>query len=464
MSGGAGDLRRVAFVCLCVFLLSGLFVRAAPVFAADVSGDVTEARSGGAEEGFSSETADAVARANSLFQDGNSDAAYHAYLAIIKEDPENSTALWSFARASLRSGRPHQAIWAYDILVRRYPEEKALYGEMAQTYVAIGDRDTADTWLSRDMTMNDGERAAALDKMAAAAARLQIRKQLRVGFMYDSNANQGPGSDWLAIDKWIVTSDSLGNISTGGLYLGGGVNMSYRIKEGEPYYYVGDVAFSARYGFSGRLREAEQEHSQWYRAAVGIRRLTGSDMIDFRVKGEIYDYDFYNTVYSYGAEITYSHRMSKDFQVMTRAGVERREYVRQDERAGTYGYIGEYGRWAIGGGNEFNLGARYIFGRADLNRFSYNALEGQLGFRFKMERFELLPTVRYVRENYDGPATALEGKDRTDTRWIINPALVYPINERVNFEASYSYTDNDSESPFYKYDRHMINLGWVWNF
>ncbi|GHV30996.1 hypothetical protein FACS1894167_12690 [Synergistales bacterium] len=438
--------RAFVFLYLYTFLLSGLFACAAPALADD-----------SAEASLS--------RANSLFLDGRGEEAYYAYLAIIRKDSANSAALWSFARASIRSGRPHQAIWAYDVLLRRYPEEKALYSEMAQAYIAIGDRNTAEGWLKRDETMSDAELTAALDKMIADSARLRIRKQFRVGFLYDSNANQGLGADWLAIDKWIVTSDTLGGIPTAGLYLGGSANMSYQIKEGEPYYFVGDAAFNTSYGFSERLREAEQEHSQWYRAAIGLRWLTASDMIDFRVKGEIYDYDFYNTIYAYGAELTFSRRISRSLSLMTRAGLERREYVRQDERVGSYGYIGEYGRWMIGGGeNELNFGVRYIFGNADYGNYSYNAMEGLLGFRFKTKRFELLPTVRYIRENYGGPATVLETKDRSDNRWIIGLSLVYPINEQLNFETSYSYTDNDSESPFYKYDRHMINLGWVWNF
>jgi hypothetical protein len=106
------------------------------------------------------------------------------------------------------------------------------------------------------------------------------------------------------------------------------------------------------------------------------------------------------------------------------------------------------------------------FGDADFKNYSYDGWEASAWFRFKFpERgLELSPSISYVVENYDGPATILETEDREDRRFRLGLSALRRINDKTSLEASYNYTDNSSNSDVHDYDRHTISLGYVWNF
>jgi hypothetical protein len=242
--------------------------------------------------------------------------------------------------------------------------------------------------------------------------------------------------------------------------------MSYKLSRSGPWQAVGGAAFSLRYGVDGDLREIGQEYSQWWRASAGFRHVTDRNMFDFRLKGELFDYDFNETVYSVGPEFTFVHVVNPKFVLVTSGALDSRDYVRNHPYDGIYGAVGQAARWTFGqAGHEFTVGGRYLFGNADDDNNSYDGWEASAAFRFKLPRgYEISPSVSYVEERYDGPANVLDTSDREDDRLRLGLSVFRRVNEKLGIEASYNYTDNESNSDLHDYDRHAINLGCVWNF
>ncbi|MDR1471966.1 MAG: carbohydrate porin [Synergistaceae bacterium] len=408
-----------------------------------------------------------MARAAELLLAGRAEEAYPIYLALLREDPGSDEVNFGLARASASSSRPYQAIMAYERLIAKYPAEFRLYREIANAYMSIGDSDMATRYLSRDASLAPDDISAWASRAGKAYSRFQSQGKLRFGLMSDSNGNQGPGSDRLALGNFIVTipGDSTEQGGLGG-WIAGDYDAAYRTSRGGPWWVVGDAHFYIRALDSAGLRSLDQDYSQWYRIAGGIRHSAPASLFDLRLKGEVFDYDFYNTVYSLGAELTYTKALSGSFHLVTRAGLERRDYVRNGDYDGTYSFIGQYARFVFGErGHELIVGARGLWADAETARASWDGWEVSTSMRFKLKnRWEISPSLLYAEENYGAPATVLETADRRDRRFRAGLRAAYRINEVWSAEMDYSYTHNESNSSLREYGRHLVTLGLVWSF
>jgi tetratricopeptide (TPR) repeat protein len=416
----------------------------------------------------SADFASDLAFAGELLRNGRAEDAYRAYLVLLSEEPDNDEVNLGLTRAAMAASRPYQAILAYERLIAKYPAENQLYRGIAEVYMSIGDAGSATRYLSRDASLAPDDISAWASRVGAAYSRFQSQGKLRFGFLYDGNGNQGPDSSTLTIGNFrnvVIPGESTAQ-SGFGAWLAGDYDASYRTSRGGPWHIVGDAHFYARLIGSDEMRSLDQDYSQWYRLAGGVRYSTPAALLDLRLKGEIFDYDFYNTVYSIGPEITYSKMLSRTLRLVTRAGIERREYVRDGDHDGIYGYIGQYARFAFGPrDDEFIIGARYLWADAETDRASYDGWEVSASMRFKLKnRWEITPSLSYAEERYDAPATALEWDDRRDKRFRAGLGVLYRINQAWSAELDYSYARNLSNSALYEYDRHLVTLGLIWSF
>ncbi|MDR1133821.1 MAG: tetratricopeptide repeat protein, partial [Synergistaceae bacterium] len=402
-------MTRAKFIEVVFFALCAAFICAASALAADGPP--------GAE------------RAAELLGRGQAEEAYRIYSALLREFPEDGAVNLGLARSAMAANRPHQAIMAYERLIAKYPGELALYREIAAAYMAVGDPETAKRYLARDASLNPDDVSDWAVRMGEAYNRFQFHGKLRAGFLFDGNANQGLDSNRITLGGFAVTMRDAEKIDTFGGYLAGDFDAAYRASRTSPWWVVGDAHFYLRRDGAGGLSDAEMDYSQWYRISGGIRRLTPNSLFDIRLKGEIFDYDFYRTVYAYGPEITYTRAVSRTLHLITRAGVERRDYVRNGDHSGTYGYAGEYARFLFGAAeHEFVIGGRYLFADAERDFASYGAWEASASMRFKLGGgWELSPSVSYAEERYDAPATVLETDDRRDRRFRAGLNALYRI-------------------------------------
>ncbi|GHS97574.1 hypothetical protein AGMMS50276_17870 [Synergistales bacterium] len=401
-------------------------------------------------------------KAEALMERGHTQEAYKLLFRLLREDPGNDEIDLALARAA-SSHHPHQAVMAYERLIVKYPRQAIFRREIASVYMSVNDPKSAERHLRFDHTLDENARVLFLKDLEKRFDPFQRHWTLRAGTFYDSNANQGLDSNSISLGDYFLTLDSAKKIHTGGLYFGGNINTSYKLSS--PWQFVTDGAFYLRYGASDELKDVGQEYSQWWRGALGFRRTGETDMLDFRVKGEVFDYDFHETVYSYGGELTFSHAVDRHMFFITRASIEKRDYVRNHAYDGVYASIGEYLWLSFGNKHEFNIGARLLFADADYDHYDYNGYEASAWFRFRLQNeIEVSPSVSYTKENYDGPATILEYNDREDKRLRLGLSAKKRINENLSLEISYNYTDNNSNSNIHDYNRHVVNLGCAWSF
>jgi tetratricopeptide (TPR) repeat protein len=406
----------------------------------------------------------AVFSAPSAWADGDSEKAseetFAAYMAMLRADPSSDEANLGLARAAMASGRFHHAIMAYERMLAKYPGDDSLWRDLADAYRAAGDEETARWCLARA----DG--AGAAESAGRNAPRFRKTVRLRAGVYYDSNANQGPESDEARIGSIKIRLRDADEVETAGLYLGGRIDATYRLSEAGPWFATAGASANLRYGFDGALRKIDRTFSQWYAAYAGVRRAAGTNIFDFALTGEIFDYDFYDTIYSYGAEAAFVHAARPRLHLITRAGVSDRRYARSPSQNGVYGYAGQYFRFIFGAkGHEFTIGARYVAADAESSAYSYSGPEYSARFNFRVnDRLEISPGIVYAVERYDAPGAFWENHDRRDERLTLSLGLTRRLNETTAAEFAYQYSDLSSDSAFRSYDRHNASLGLVWTF
>ena len=413
----------------------------------------------------------AGAEAASLLEKGQADQAFALFMRLVVEAPEDETLQLGLARAATKAGKWNQAVLAYEMLLEKHPREAGLYSELANVYMLLGDRDSAERSLAMyrslvgTATKEDTDKA--LDMLQTRYSRFQAHGKLRLGMLYDSNANMGPHSNTVDLGNWRVSLDGARRKSSFGGYLGADVDMGWRTAQDSNWWLVGDVqAYLRGYTNSSLHENSRSRESQYGRAAFGVRHLTATTLADLRLKADIFDYETYQNVASIGPEGTFLWAATPKIHLISKGGIDRRVYSRNSERNGAYGWLGQYVKFIFGSDNhEVIAGARYVGGAADFSDYSYNGWEGTLRFLFRLpHNFEFSPFATFTQEFYKGPGTALETDKRQDNRWRIGTSLVYNIDEAWSVETSYQYTTNESVSNLYDYDQHLVTTGIAWRF
>lgn len=413
----------------------------------------------------------AKADAAALMQQGKYASAYEMYMRLLREAPDDDEINLNLARSSMRSGRYNQAVMAYERLTEKYPGEPVLFGELAQAYMALEDRQSAERAMAVMRSLNpnlskaDNDRL--LDSLEKRYEHWQVHGKVRSGLLYDSNATFGPSNTSMDLGVWRITVPDSGKKSTFGAYLGSSVDLGWKAERDTPWWIVGDAQGLVRGNGNPSLDNVHSRTSEWGRAAVGFRHLTPSTMFDLRFKSEVFDYQWYQNVTASGPEATWLWAVTPSWHLITRGTLDSRAYSRDGDRNGAYWTLGQYVRRYFGESNhEIMVGLSYVGGDTpETADYCYTGIEGSARVVLKLPKgFELSPFVSFEKDWYNGPATALETSDRIDQKWRTGAALTWHITDAWSVETSYQYTHNASESPLYRYDQSLVSLGVAWSF
>lgn len=410
------------------------------------------------------------ARAAALLYAGKADEAYAAYRELMLHEPDDDTTLLGLARAASRdSAHWNQSVTAYEMLLDKYPEAAQLHVELAHVHMLVGERAAAEHHLAEARKLDGGEMADALDLDALQRRydTLQIHGKLRAGLLYDSNVNMGPESDSLTLGNWRVNIPGAENKGSFGAYFGADLDFGWRPWRDAGWWLVGDLkGFWRGYENADLHTPLHASESQWGRAALGLRHVGGKTLLDVRFKTEIFDYEFLQSVLAMGPELHFVYSATDWLNLTTAAGWDSRIYSDSPTRNGGYAWAGEYLTFFFGESrHELTIGARALWGRANLDRLSYEGFEASARLNFKLPyRVEISPFASLAQEFYHGPATALEIDNRWDSRWRVGVSAHWHFTERWSLEATYMYSDNWSSSPLYDYDQHLVSMGVAWEF
>ncbi|MDR0466547.1 MAG: surface lipoprotein assembly modifier [Deltaproteobacteria bacterium] len=409
------------------------------------------------------------AEAATLLEKGEADKAYAFYIHLTRLAPEDDAVNLGLAHAATRVKRWNQAVMAYEILLERHPREAGLYGELAHVYMLLGDREAAERCLAVMRSLDGTSRQdtdKALDVLESRYSASQIHGKIRAGIQYDSNANLGPDSNDLSLGNWQVRVDDAKAKSSFGAYLGADLDMGYRAYRDSPWWLVGDVRGFYRGHENDAMSRTHSREAHWGRAAVGVRRLESSTLAEVRLKGEVFDYEFYQNVSAWGPEGTFLWAALPSFHLIFKGNIEKRDYSRDHRRNGVHASLGAYGRVFFGADkHELLVGGRRIDADAKEKSYRHDGWEGMVRLLFKLPYgFEIAPFASFTREFYKGPATILESENRWDERLRVGLGLTYNINESWALEVGCQYTKNHSNSDLYKYEQYAVNTGIAWSF
>ncbi|MDR3038730.1 MAG: surface lipoprotein assembly modifier, partial [Candidatus Adiutrix sp.] len=290
--------------------------------------------------------------------------------------------------------------------------------------------------------------------------------RFRLGFNYDSNANQGPASEDMQLGSWRVTVPGAKSIPTAAAYFGANFDL-LRPLDQSPWALVGDLGLNLRVSENSDLDASRTREWQALRLAGGLRRIGPRDLLDLRLKAEIFDYEFTNSVLAAGPELAWLHAFTPSLQLVSNLGLEQRAYKRDSGRNGLYGQAGETLRFFFGGQgrHNFSLGGGFLWGEPSEKNYQYTGWTAPARLSLGLtDRLNLSPHVSYTRESYRGPATALETEDRRDDRVRAGLDTSFRLTESLSLEVNYAYTNSDSNSPLYSYDQHLVGLGLAWGF
>lgn len=409
------------------------------------------------------------AEAKTLFNKGEYEKAYHLYMRLLREEPDNDEINYNLALSARQTKRYSQALMAFERLVDRYPANTNLRRYLADIYLRLGDRDAARRELAvarqYDPRLTEKSMTRMLDRMESAQTRFQAHGRISGGVMYDSNTNQGPASELMSLgifDNVLVRGVKA--VDSWGSYLNGMLDLGWRLYEDSPWWLVSDLAFYKRWNGNHDL-DANNEFA-WGRASLGLRHVSSRTLSEVRFKGEMADQRLDQRVGVLGPEAAFIWAVLPNLQLISRAALEKRTYSQDIGRNGTYWWAGQYLRILLGNsGHEMTLGLRAIGASVDYKDYDYNGLETSLRLRVKLtDKCRLMPFASVRRENYNAPATALERDDRRDLTRRTGIFVIYDLTSHLQVEAGAQYVENQSSSPLYRYTQHVFNMGLAWTF
>ena len=395
-----------------------------------------------------------LAQAAGLMDQGRAEEASAIYAILLARYPDNDDLALARARSALAAGYAAEALPIYDRLAAKYPDKPELILEAGRAHLAMDNQDEA---------VRLGRQALEIYEKQ----RFQAHGAVRAGALYDSNVNRGPASDTISLGDWDgVRIEDAKRKDSLAAYLGANLDLGWRLSTTGSWWLVGDVQGFWRGNANGDLKNIKSREWQWGRAAAGLRYLDGKNLLDLRVKAEVFDYEFLINVRALGAELRYAHAVTPWLHLIADAGLDSRAYNESHNRNGAFGRAGGYARFLFGdAGHEFVIGAGYVGASAQRVEYVYDGWQGLARFSFKLPYgFTLSPSVSFTQELYKGPGTALETRYRQDDRLRVGADLTYAINEAWSIEAAYHYTNTHSTCNLYKYDQHMISLGVAWKF
>jgi hypothetical protein len=390
-------------------------------------------------------------RAEGLLTAGRGEEAYAIFTGLLAKFPGHNALRLGLARAAVLAGRPQEAAPIYAELSEKFPDVPAIAAEKEIVRRVLGGGNAP---LSDSLTAWDG--------------------RIRAGLIYDSNANMGTTSERMELGNWLVRIPDAKRRETLAAYLGVHLNVNHRLGASSPWSVVGDMNFFLRGNGNPVLGDLHNREWQWGRIAGGVRYFKDRNLLDLRLKGEVIDYEFDNTVTAFGPELTYLRALTERVHLITSINGDLRFYRsafdgNASERNGFYGQAGESIRFFWGDNSRYSVtvGGHYLWGelRDPKARYSYQGASVPLRFTCKAtDDFELSPHASFTWEFYDDPATALEQRKRYDKRFRGGIDTSIRLTDNWSVEINYAYTKSVSTSALYTYDQHMVSAGVAWSF
>ncbi|CAK7070264.1 MAG: hypothetical protein DELT_01838 [Desulfovibrio sp.] len=402
------------------------------------------------------------------FQSGHYAQAYDTFMQLLREVPDDDDVNMGIAVSAYKLKNYPQSLMAYERLIAKYQKDARLRVQVARVYVALGEPESARLELRKAKEFNpvitDKEIEDVVTALSASATRWQHQGRLSAGVLYDSNANQGPRSNTMNLGSFNnLFVDGAKKKASWGNYLSASFEGGYRLGDESPWWVMGDVLGYQRWNTSAGVRS--NNNFGYGRAALGLRYIGAKALVDLRMKGDAANQHHKEgedqDIHSFGPELTLVLVPHKNFQLISRGAIEDRTYTVTDMRDGSYWTVSQFARVLFGERNhELLAGVTLQGNEPDVRAYKYLAVEPMVRLVLKFPYdVSFSPFVAFREENYKGPATGLETRDRRDKQWKSGASLAWDITDYLTIDATYQYINNNSNSALYEYTQHYSSMG-----
>lgn len=420
-------------------------------------------------------TAQYLDQAKALLGSGKAEEAWRMLSNLVREEPDNVEVNVLLSQAAFATGRDNQALTAMERLVEIYPENAGLRLSLARAYARAGDEaafaaEMAEARRLKPDISEDDE--ASLEKLASSSAhrydRFKSAGRLALGLLWDSNATTG--LDSLEVDVGGYTfrlNDNAKKRPSTGEYATGQLNWGLQLGDETPWSLTGDFAF---YGKTFNTDLPANQQFTWAHAALGLRHVSERHMFEVRGHLENASYDPFESITSRGGDATFVYALLPSLQLIAHGSLDSRLYMQVDGKDGLYWSAGGYARYMFGANRHTaTAGIKAIGAMAEKEWYSYDGFETSLRFDIEiMPRLNFSPFFAWRQSVYHEAATRLSKYLGEDNRWdnllMAGCGFTYHWTENVATEVGWQYLNNNSNSAFYRYDQHQINMGMVFSF
>jgi tetratricopeptide (TPR) repeat protein len=394
----------------------------------------------------------------------NYEQAYDLFSKAFRENPADVRANFALGEAAAKRGKYSHAVFAYDrVLMQEPAHQKARYGK-ARTLLALNQPEEARAefavLLEQDLNPNVRESIRkTVEQMDQAAKRWRLEGLVSLSLFYDNNVNFGPSGDVINTLNGTLTLNnaSTKNDSWGvGLTAGGTAACDIGVRGG--WYGIGGSTLYTTF-----MDDAPDQETFYGRVFGGVRRVERNALTELTVRYDRMDYGHDHLLDVYGADAAYLRALNRDNHLITRLGIEHRDFntgISNNGRDSIYSAakVG-WRHYFTNRRNRTELTGEIFsdYANKEVNR-NYGVLLKSAGELELYQDLIAYGSFQYRFATYEDNLTGTFAEAREDNQYTWSTGLRRPFANDWTVDVQHRYIRNDSNLGLYDYDRHLTSL------
>ena len=437
--------RRKCFTAQFVILICMFFLFVAPpVNSADEASSVM-----------------AIRAVKNLMEAGDYEAAYNSITPIYAQDKGNRIGFMA-GLCAYHTGRYDEAATIFKSILADEPENKRVRLELARAYAMAGEKQLARKEFMIVKAQNPpvivGQNIDRfldfIEGRTPGASKHDWLLQLSAGFVYDSNANGGPDTDFVRLYGDFITNDDTEKADSAD---------EERVYFGHVYSLTDDFGWQSNISFYHRgYHDHHDYNADVFNVSTGPTLRLGEAVLSLPVLYERYDIgsDKYTETLSTAPQLRYGITDNLDFNLVLRAM--KREYKRRVDNGRDSNIYSVESFMQYNFVNDHFIKFGGIYGKEKTDRDYYDNRFGGVylgAFANLPYDFSIYLQQNLGWEDYDKAHTGVFTRERKDTIFKTYANLNKDFGDSGwSISMAYAHTFDKSNLTFYRYRRHQTML------
>jgi tetratricopeptide (TPR) repeat protein len=417
-----------------------------------------------------SERSDSFKQGLIYFESGNYQEAYDLFLKAFKSDPANINLNFYLGRAAFEIGNYEMALMAFERILIAQPESIRIKLEMARTYYRLGLRRSARQYFEEVMASNPPPAVRRkieifLMDIASAEKHNFFSGQIAMGLDWDDNVYVAPSNDVVdTVVGDVVLQGKSGNRKEDWIFNTTGIlNHKYHTPDSSFSWASTGAVYNALYSQETELdtlflalNTGPEFHSTDY--VLGLYGLANYLEIDWD--------KFLRTI---GVEAIGGVSLGPNILLNVSSKYEDKKYDQIDDRDSNNISL-KFESIFLYGANRIRLGVGGEIEDADEDVYSYDQVGGLINYeRILPWNLMFFGYYEYRYKKFDG-RQALFDKKRRDNLHYAGAGLSKTIWRSADFRQdlalrlNYRYTNSDSNTELYDYDKNVASSSLAFTF